>query len=99
MLSYCNRAKLINRIVIEPHTTQKFPRRFYFLIVSPTSINTLVLFTAADMTTSIKLPRPAADFHVHVRDGDMMKLVVPTIKQGGVSVAYIMVLCYSQLSL
>ncbi|KAK7203669.1 hypothetical protein BZA70DRAFT_312313 [Myxozyma melibiosi] len=42
------------------------------------------------MTTSITLPRPAADFHVHVRDGEMMKLVVPTIKQGGVSVAYIM---------
>ncbi|KAK9446915.1 uncharacterized protein V1518DRAFT_407465 [Limtongia smithiae] len=40
--------------------------------------------------TSIKLSRPVADFHVHVRDGKMMELVVPTIKQGGVSVAYIM---------
>ncbi|KAK9461267.1 uncharacterized protein V1516DRAFT_675474 [Lipomyces oligophaga] len=42
------------------------------------------------MAHEITLPRPAADFHVHVRDGEMMKLVVPTIKQGGVSVAYIM---------
>ncbi|KAK9469066.1 hypothetical protein V1512DRAFT_234320 [Lipomyces arxii] len=38
----------------------------------------------------IKFLKPAADFHVHVRDGEMMKLVVPTIRQGGVSVAYIM---------
>ncbi|KAK9453268.1 hypothetical protein V1511DRAFT_88943 [Dipodascopsis uninucleata] len=42
------------------------------------------------MLDSISFDRPAADFHVHVRDGDMMKLVVPTIKEGGVSVAYIM---------
>ncbi|KAK9238524.1 hypothetical protein V1525DRAFT_400775 [Lipomyces kononenkoae] len=42
------------------------------------------------MTDTITLSRPVADFHVHVRDGDMMKLVVPTIKSGGVSLAYIM---------
>ncbi|KAJ8103539.1 hypothetical protein POJ06DRAFT_264366 [Lipomyces tetrasporus] len=42
------------------------------------------------MADTITLSRPVADFHVHVRDGDMMRLVIPTIKQGGVSVAYIM---------
>lgn len=32
----------------------------------------------------------AADMHVHLRDGDMMELITPTIKQGGVSVVYVM---------
>lgn len=32
----------------------------------------------------------AADMHVHLREGDMMRLITPTIKQGGISIAYIM---------
>ncbi|KAK7709410.1 dihydroorotase [Diaporthe eres] len=36
-----------------------------------------------------ELPAPA-DFHVHVRDGPMSAAVVPTIRQGGVNVAYVM---------
>jgi hypothetical protein len=39
---------------------------------------------------SITLPA-AADFHVHLRDGSMMETVVPTVRQGGVSLAYVMV--------
>lgn len=31
-----------------------------------------------------------ADFHVHLREGKMMELVTPTIRDGGVSIAYIM---------
>lgn len=31
-----------------------------------------------------------ADMHVHLRDGKMMELITPTVKEGGVSVAYIM---------
>ncbi|KAH3668137.1 hypothetical protein OGAPHI_001891 [Ogataea philodendri] len=31
-----------------------------------------------------------ADYHVHLRQDKMMKLVTPTVKQGGVSIAYIM---------
>lgn len=31
-----------------------------------------------------------ADLHVHIRDGDMMKLVAPTVREGGISVAYVM---------
>ena len=27
---------------------------------------------------------PAADFHVHLRDDDLMRAVTPTIKKGGV---------------
>ncbi|KAI5814953.1 hypothetical protein BZA77DRAFT_90336 [Pyronema omphalodes] len=38
---------------------------------------------------SITLPA-AADFHVHLRDGSMMETVVPTIRQGGASLAYVM---------
>lgn len=30
------------------------------------------------------------DMHVHVRDGEMCELVTPTIREGGISVAYIM---------
>ncbi|KAI5282924.1 hypothetical protein KEM54_002468 [Ascosphaera aggregata] len=33
---------------------------------------------------------PAVDFHVHLRDGPMMKTVVPTIRKGGVDTAYVM---------
>jgi len=39
---------------------------------------------------TIELP-PAADFHAHLREGDMMRVVVPTIKKGGVSLVYVMV--------
>jgi dihydroorotase len=38
-----------------------------------------------------KLTLPfAADFHVHLRHGDMMRMVTPTIRSGGVNVAYVM---------
>ncbi|CAK7231065.1 dihydroorotase [Sporothrix curviconia] len=37
----------------------------------------------------IELP-PAADMHVHMRQGDLMKLVAPTVRQGGVDTAYVM---------
>ncbi|KAI9746295.1 MAG: hypothetical protein M1818_000006 [Claussenomyces sp. TS43310] len=37
----------------------------------------------------IKLPA-SADFHVHLRDGAMMELVVPTIRNGGVNTVYVM---------
>ncbi|KAE8330806.1 hypothetical protein BDV39DRAFT_22308 [Aspergillus sergii] len=36
-----------------------------------------------------KLPA-SADFHVHLRDGDMMELVTPTIRQGGVNTVFVM---------
>lgn len=39
--------------------------------------------------TSINLGHPV-DMHVHLRQGEMMKLVTPTVKQGGFSVAYVM---------
>jgi len=39
-----------------------------------------------------RLELPASgDFHVHLRDGAMMEAVVPTIRQGGVDVVYVMV--------
>ncbi|VEU19973.1 DEKNAAC100026 [Brettanomyces naardenensis] len=31
-----------------------------------------------------------ADYHVHLRQGDMMNAVTPTIREGGISVAYVM---------
>ncbi|KAF3761127.1 Dihydroorotase [Cryphonectria parasitica EP155] len=41
------------------------------------------------LPTKYELPA-AADFHVHLRDGAMSAAVVPTIRQGGVNVAYVM---------
>ncbi|KAI5805869.1 hypothetical protein EDC01DRAFT_268597 [Geopyxis carbonaria] len=41
------------------------------------------------MTQTLELPA-AADFHVHLRDGSMMETVVPTVRQGGASLAYVM---------
>ncbi|GAA5815093.1 hypothetical protein MFLAVUS_008599 [Mucor flavus] len=41
------------------------------------------------MTTSITLPS-ACDFHLHLRQGDMMRMVTPKVEEGGVSLAYIM---------
>lgn len=37
----------------------------------------------------LELPA-SADFHCHLRDGAMMKAVTPTIRKGGVNVAYVM---------
>jgi len=45
-----------------------------------------------------KLELPASgDFHVHLRDGAMMETVVPSIREGGVDVVYVMV-CPDQAS-
>jgi dihydroorotase len=35
-----------------------------------------------------------ADFHVHLRSGSLMELVVPTIRSGGVNTVYVMVSPY-----
>lgn len=37
----------------------------------------------------VKLPA-SADFHVHLREGPMMDLVTPTIRQGGVNTVFVM---------
>ncbi|ORX48311.1 dihydroorotase, homodimeric type [Hesseltinella vesiculosa] len=41
------------------------------------------------MTQSITIPS-ASDFHLHLRQGDMMRMVTPKVAEGGVSLAYIM---------
>lgn len=41
-------------------------------------------------TQRLELP-PAADMHVHLRQGDMMKLVTPSIRNGGVDTVFVMV--------
>jgi dihydroorotase len=33
-----------------------------------------------------------ADFHVHLRQGDLSELVTPHVKEGGFRLAYVMVL-------
>lgn len=42
-------------------------------------------------TQRLELP-PAADMHVHLRQGDLMKVVAPTVVQGGVDTAFVYVL-------
>jgi dihydroorotase len=39
--------------------------------------------------TSIDLGA-TADFHVHLRQGAMMNLITPTVREGGISIAYVM---------
>ncbi|KAI7883420.1 dihydroorotase, homodimeric type [Lichtheimia hyalospora FSU 10163] len=41
------------------------------------------------MTNSITIPS-ACDFHLHVRQDEMMRMVTPKVPEGGVSVAYVM---------
>ncbi|KZP12089.1 Dihydroorotase [Athelia psychrophila] len=41
------------------------------------------------MATTIALPAPA-DFHVHLRQGDLSKLVTPHVRKGGFHLAYVM---------
>jgi dihydroorotase len=36
----------------------------------------------------VELPA-SADFHVHLRDGPLMKAVVPTVRRGGVDTVYV----------
>jgi hypothetical protein len=36
----------------------------------------------------LELPA-SADFHVHLRDGNLKNAVVPTIRQGGVNTVYV----------
>jgi dihydroorotase len=38
----------------------------------------------------LELPA-TADFHVHLRDNEMMELVTPTIRNGGVNLVFVMV--------
>jgi dihydroorotase len=42
------------------------------------------------LKTTQKLELPAtADMHVHLRQGEMMELVVPTLRDGGVDTAFV----------
>lgn len=41
------------------------------------------------MTETIDLGRPG-DFHVHLRDGALKEVVTPTVREGGVSVCFVM---------
>jgi dihydroorotase len=38
----------------------------------------------------ISVPAPA-DFHVHLRQGDLSQLVTPHVRKGGFQLAYVMV--------
>lgn len=39
-------------------------------------------------TQRLELP-PTADMHVHLRQAEMMELVAPTIRQGGVDTVFV----------
>lgn len=46
-------------------------------------------YSTINKMTRIELGH-TADYHVHLRQGEMMELVTPTVREGGVSIAYIM---------
>ena len=48
--------------------------------------------------STISLPSPA-DFHVHLRQGDLSKLVTPHVRKGGFHLAYVMVSNFFVLTL
>jgi dihydroorotase len=39
-------------------------------------------------TERLVLP-PTADMHVHLRQGELMELVVPTVRKGGVDTVFV----------
>ena len=47
-------------------------------------------------TTTISVSSPA-DFHVHLRQGDLSKLVTPHVKKGGFHLAYVMVIFHPEI--
>lgn len=80
-----------------------FPRKQSIVIAgsfkhSPSHLN-FVYFTRRiqdikkmQLKTLQKLELPAAaDMHVHLRQGEMMDVVVPTLEQGGVDTAFVYV--------
>jgi hypothetical protein len=58
----------------------------------------LSFFFTHIMSTSITIPS-ACDFHIHLRQGDMMRMVTPKVEEGGVSLAYVMVDLYTILQI
>lgn len=46
--------------------------------------------TAMSTTATISVLAPA-DFHVHLRQGDLLQLVTPHVREGGFRLAYVMV--------
>jgi dihydroorotase len=44
----------------------------------------------------LELPA-SADFHVHLRDGDMMAAVTTSIRDGGTNIVYVMVHSHTRL--
>lgn len=49
------------------------------------------------MATVISIPKPA-DFHVHLRQGDLSALVTPHVRKGGFHLAYVMVSSFVRIS-
>lgn len=53
-----------------------------------------IQYEKMQLKTLQKLELPAAaDMHVHLRQGEMMDVVVPTLEQGGVDTAFVYVEC------
>ncbi|KAI8969047.1 hypothetical protein BDF20DRAFT_839013 [Mycotypha africana] len=98
--------KVLSRLIADPslvmHTAINLP---FLNLLSSNAENTpegppwdikSVLQTGKDktkktlsMTTSITIPS-ACDFHLHLRQDEMMRMVTPKVQEGGVSLAYIM---------
>jgi hypothetical protein len=69
------------------------PQSFFFFFSSPAT-RFEVLPAKMGGTTgpdTLTIPSPA-DFHSHLRQGELMKLVAPHVHEGGVDLAYVMVL-------
>jgi dihydroorotase len=50
------------------------------------------------MSTTISVSSPA-DFHVHLRQGDLSELVTPHVRKGGFRLAYVMVIFHLKIAM
>lgn len=82
----------LNRILDQTtrHVTLHHMIASYFLL--PLLQSTSIMAA----TTAISIPKPA-DFHVHLRQGDLSALVTPHVRKGGFRLAYVMVPFFSEL--
>ena len=68
---------------------------FFFLTTTKSAVEAATAFQSpskvnhnSKMIISVKSP---ADFHVHLRQGSISKLVTPHVRKGGFDLAYVMV--------
>jgi dihydroorotase len=62
------------------------------------SLSLILSIAAIIMSTTVAISVSSpADFHVHLRQGDLSELVTPHVRKGGFHLAYVMVIFHPQI--